>query len=182
VFKISPSGALTPLYSFTGANDGSSPQAPLVLGSDGKFYGTTALGGANEEGTVFQITTNGLLTTLYSFTDGEGGIGSYTALVQGTNGNFYIACEGVPEGYTPGYILRLTVPPEFLSMTATGDACSLTWSGETGQQYQLQCNSTLAPTGWTNLGATITSQGSVFTATDPNPAGSQRFYRLVALP
>ena len=41
VFKISPNGALTTLYSFTGANDGANPNAGLVQGSDGNFYGTT---------------------------------------------------------------------------------------------------------------------------------------------
>ena len=41
VFKISTNGALTTLYSFTGGNDGADPNAGLVQGSDGNFYGTT---------------------------------------------------------------------------------------------------------------------------------------------
>ena len=45
VFKISPNGALTSLYSFTGGNDGANPYAGLVQGSDGNFYGTTQYGG-----------------------------------------------------------------------------------------------------------------------------------------
>ena len=45
VFKISDTGALTTLYSFTGGKDGASPRAGLVQGSDGNFYGTTANGG-----------------------------------------------------------------------------------------------------------------------------------------
>ena len=45
MFKISTNGALTSLYSFTGGNDGASPQAGLVQGSDGNFYGTTYYGG-----------------------------------------------------------------------------------------------------------------------------------------
>ena len=68
VFKISTNGALTSLYSFTGGNDGASPHAALVQGSDGYFYGTTSAGGTNDSGTVFKISTNGALTTLYSFT------------------------------------------------------------------------------------------------------------------
>ena len=48
VFKISTNGALTSLYSFTGGNDGANPEAGLVQGSDGNFYGTTyATGGTN---------------------------------------------------------------------------------------------------------------------------------------
>ena len=45
MFKISPNGALTSLYSFTGGNDGAYPEAGLVQGSDGNFYGTTSDGG-----------------------------------------------------------------------------------------------------------------------------------------
>ena len=41
VFKISATGALTTLYSFTGGKDGAKSPAGLVQGSDGNFYGTT---------------------------------------------------------------------------------------------------------------------------------------------
>ncbi|MGB7152463.1 MAG: choice-of-anchor tandem repeat GloVer-containing protein, partial [Terriglobales bacterium] len=68
VFKLSPS--LTTLYSFcaqTDCTDGDYPLGGLVQGTDGNFYGTTQQGGANGAyGTVFQITTGGTLTTLYS--------------------------------------------------------------------------------------------------------------------
>ena len=66
VFKMTPAGVLTTLVSFNGAN-GNSPQAPLVQGSDGNFYGTTTYGGAGGLGTVFRVTPAGLLTTLVSF-------------------------------------------------------------------------------------------------------------------
>ncbi|HEY3853350.1 MAG TPA: choice-of-anchor tandem repeat GloVer-containing protein [Verrucomicrobiae bacterium] len=64
------------------------PSAGLARGSDGSFYGTTAYGGASDEGTVFQVTTNGILTTLVSF---DGTNGSYPAagLLQASDGNFY---------------------------------------------------------------------------------------------
>ena len=76
-FKICPTGALTTLYSFTGGNDGANPQAELVQGRDGNFYGTTENGGATNYnpytysfgyGTVFKISPTGALTSLYSFT------------------------------------------------------------------------------------------------------------------
>jgi uncharacterized repeat protein (TIGR03803 family) len=66
VFKMTPGGVLTTLVSFNGAN-GNSPQAPLIQGSDGNFYGTTTYGGPGGAGTVFQVTPAGVLTTLVSF-------------------------------------------------------------------------------------------------------------------
>lgn len=66
VFKMTPTGTLTTLVSFNGVN-GNSPQAPLIQGSDGNFYGTTTYGGPGGGGTVFQVTTNGALTTLVAF-------------------------------------------------------------------------------------------------------------------
>jgi uncharacterized repeat protein (TIGR03803 family) len=50
VFKISPAGILTTLYSFcaqTNCTDGSNPYAGLIQSTDGNFYGTTSQGGAN---------------------------------------------------------------------------------------------------------------------------------------
>src|SRR5260370_4497761 len=58
--------ALTTLHSFNGG-DGRSPEATLVQGSDGNFYGTTALGGAHDKGTVVKIHTTGSLTPLPLF-------------------------------------------------------------------------------------------------------------------
>src|SRR5690348_14589702 len=46
VFKISTSGSLTTLYSFTGGGDGSRPAAGLIQAKDGNLYGTTSQGGA----------------------------------------------------------------------------------------------------------------------------------------
>ncbi len=57
VFRISPSGGYTNLYSFAGSpTDGQNPYAGLVQGSDSNFYGTTRYGGNNGDGTVFELT------------------------------------------------------------------------------------------------------------------------------
>lgn len=182
VFKITPAGVPTTLYSFTGTNDGGDPETPLVLGSDSKFYGTTLFGGVEGYGTIFQIATNGIFVTLHSFTYLEGGPESYAALVQANNGNFYIADQGMGPNYSMGTILRLTVPPAIQSITSTGGSRTITWNGETGQIYQLQFKAGLMQRGWINLGNPITASGPLVNATDPNPAGSQGFYRVVALP
>jgi uncharacterized repeat protein (TIGR03803 family) len=96
VFKITPGGTLTTLYSFcaqSGCTDGSNPEAGLVQATNGDFYGTTSGGGAHNGGTIFKITPSGTLTTLYSFcaqsgcTDGRNPM--IAGLVQATNGDFY---------------------------------------------------------------------------------------------
>ncbi len=89
VFKITPSGTLTTLYSFCPqCIDGDGPDSGLVQGRDGNFYGTTEAGGANGNyGTVFKITPEGDLTTLHSFNGSDGAFPG--VLIQATDGNFY---------------------------------------------------------------------------------------------
>ncbi|MGO8670664.1 MAG: choice-of-anchor tandem repeat GloVer-containing protein, partial [Capsulimonadaceae bacterium] len=94
-FKVAPSGAVTILHSFgdgSTANDGEYPEAALIQGSDGNFYGTTNGGGSDDVGAVFKMTPSGTVTTLHSFGDGSvANDGKYpeAALVQGLDGNFY---------------------------------------------------------------------------------------------
>ena len=90
MFKISPAGEFTSLYSFTGDNDGAYPYyMKLVQGNDGFFYGTTTEGGTNGYGTVFKISASGLFTSLYSFSGGNDGGYPYAGLALGNDGNFY---------------------------------------------------------------------------------------------
>jgi uncharacterized repeat protein (TIGR03803 family) len=81
----------TTLFNFDGSN-GDGPTGTLVQGSDGNFYGTTDLGGSNDNGTVFKITPGGTLTTLHNF-DGTDGSLIYAGLVLATDGNFYGTAE-----------------------------------------------------------------------------------------
>jgi uncharacterized repeat protein (TIGR03803 family) len=90
VFKISTNGEMTTLHSFTGEpTDGATPLGGVVQGSDGYFYGTTEIGGTNELGTVFKMSTNGTVTLLYSFTGGDDGAEPYAGVVQGSDGYLY---------------------------------------------------------------------------------------------
>jgi uncharacterized repeat protein (TIGR03803 family) len=92
IFRLTTNGALTTLAFFTGSN-GANPNS-LTRGSDGNFYGTTAAGGAYTnssvygDGTVFRVTTNGLLTSLASFSR-TNGCSPYAPLVQGPDGALY---------------------------------------------------------------------------------------------
>jgi hypothetical protein len=95
--------------------------------------------------------------------------------------DFHIACEGAGP-YSSGTILRLIVPPAFVSMARIGSSWMLTWAGETGQKYQVQYNTTLGPAGWTNLGTPVIAGAPLISATNACPAGSQGFYRVLVLP
>ena len=90
MFRITPQGNLTTLYSFGNvAGDGIDPYAALIQGSDGNFYGTTAGGGAHNDGTVFRMTPAGTLTNIWHFTRWHGRCVPFAALVQGRDGLFY---------------------------------------------------------------------------------------------
>lgn len=122
VFKVDSSGNLTTLYSFCkvgGCADGSSPAGDLIEGTDGNFYGLTLFGGnAQNVGTVFRITPQGMLTTLYTFCslkqscpDGA----DPTALFQASDGDFY---GTTLDGGTvnSGTVFRITPVGDFTSL------------------------------------------------------------------
>jgi uncharacterized repeat protein (TIGR03803 family) len=94
VFRLAPDGSgYTLLHAFTGGADGENPSA-LTQGEDGNFYGTTGVGGSTINcfrgcGTVFQMTPDGSVTTLYSFTGGSDGSGPWAALLKAVDGTFY---------------------------------------------------------------------------------------------
>ena len=103
VFKITTNGTFTSLVSFDITN-GENPQAGLVQAGDGEFYGTTVNGGTNGGwGTVFKVTTNGLLTSLFSF-NGTNGAGPLSTLALGPDGALYGTTAGGGVGFdgTPG--------------------------------------------------------------------------------
>ena len=87
-FPASPQ-TLTTLHSFGPSPDGAQPNAALVQGSDGNFYGTTYSGGSNSYGTVFRISPGGNYSNLYAFTVDSYHANSIAGLVQGSDGNFY---------------------------------------------------------------------------------------------
>ena len=108
VFQISSTGTLTTLHRFTGGADGDRPLAGLVRGNDGNFYGITVGGGTGDEGTVFRISSAGTLTTLHSFMGGIDGDLPETALVQGSDGNFYGTTGGNETAGDWGTVFRIS--------------------------------------------------------------------------
>jgi uncharacterized repeat protein (TIGR03803 family) len=129
IFEVTPSGTLTVLHTFCQSlngggfcADGSIPTGGLLLASNGDLYGTTSFGGAFDGGTVFKITTEGVLTTLYNFCPGDCGDdepsdadGFYPAagLIQATDGALYgtTTAGGVNRGnqINGGVIFKMTL-------------------------------------------------------------------------
>jgi len=117
VFGVTPAGDYKVLHNFCAllnCDDGYSPEAPLIQGSDGNLYGTTVLGGANGSGTAFKLTLDGQFTTLYNFCsvinsqrNCVDGYFPQAGLVQGADANFYgtTAIGGEQSG---GNIFQLT--------------------------------------------------------------------------
>jgi uncharacterized repeat protein (TIGR03803 family) len=89
VFQITPSGTETVLYSFGAHRKDGNDSDALVQGDDGNFYGTTAGGGRQDDGTVFKIDSTGNETILYSFGANPNNGPTPSCLVKGSDGNFY---------------------------------------------------------------------------------------------
>jgi uncharacterized repeat protein (TIGR03803 family) len=95
VFKLLPSGKKEIFYDFTGAKDGNTPWAGVILDAKGNLYGTTLYGsvsGCNFNigcGTVFELSASGKEKLLYSFKGGADGGNPIGGLVLDNKGNIY---------------------------------------------------------------------------------------------
>src|ERR1022692_3258116 len=163
VFKITPGGTLTTLYSFcsqSGCPDGGEPYAGLVQAADGDLYGTTVYGGANGNyGTVFKITPSGTLTTLHSFNGTTDGAPPAAGLVQATNGDFYGTASSGANGY--------------------GTVFKITPSGTLTTLYRF-CHQTHCPDGATPYAGLVQDTNGDFygTTAGPNGYGPGTVFRL----
>lgn len=122
IYKLTPSGKLTTLYSFCSqsqCSDGESPFGVLTQGIDGDLYGTTGEGGTGV-GTVFKITTSGTLTTLHVFTGGADGYAPEDGVVQATDGNLY-GTTNLGGADLGGTVFKVTTSGTF---TTVYDFCS----------------------------------------------------------
>jgi uncharacterized repeat protein (TIGR03803 family) len=90
VFKLTPSGQETALYSFTGGADGGYPWwVTPVLDSAGNLYGTTVAGGTANAGVVFKVAPSGQETVLHTFTGGADGGNPEAGVILGPEGQLY---------------------------------------------------------------------------------------------
>ncbi len=164
---------MTTLASFNGTN-GASP-GPIIFGSDGNLYGTTAHGTPADMGIVYQITTNGILTSLASFAGANGGV-PVAALAQGGDGNFYgTAVEGGSDGQ--GVIFRVRSGAYLRSILNTSNGIQLNVLN-VGGSGKVILESSPDLVNWHRI--QTNGPGGPIQFLDPAASGhSRQFYRVV---
>ena len=112
IFKMTPAGEVSVIYSFAENPDGSLPNgsAPgsLVEGMDGFLYGVTSENGANGLGTAFKLSRSGTIQVLHNFcgtlTCSDGANPGF--LMQAIDGTFYGGTG--PTNYPTSVLFRMT--------------------------------------------------------------------------
>jgi len=166
IFELSPDGGnFSSLVSFDSVTDGAAPNC-LILAGDTNFYGTTSTGGAAGNGTVFQMTPAGVLTTVYAFS-GDANGGNPTGIGQGGDGNLY---GSTTLGGTNGTGTIFTVTPGGALTTLADFPAQAGFADGTGT-LPYSATSTLTAADGTVYGVTMftgnydDSEGSVFSLT-----------------
>ena len=157
MFEIAKAtGTLTTLVNFTGGN-GSHPKGSLILDANGNLFGTTAIGGANNDGTVFEIakTAGGYASTptvLASFNKANGEMPEGSLIIDAQGDLFGTTSQGgaanqgtvfeiakTPTGYAsaPGTVVSFNgangqAPFASLIADANGDLFGTTTRGGPG--------------------------------------------------
>jgi uncharacterized repeat protein (TIGR03803 family) len=177
VFKldVSKSFAETVFYKFTGAPDGATPKAGVVLDSAGNLYGTTSSGGllkcwerATVEqlpskqqiycGVVFKVDTTGTETVLHSFTGIPDGASPLASLVLDPAGNLYgTTVEGGSNGFFGCEIILPAPAPA--QPTGCGSIFKLDPSGTVSVVYSFSGNE---DGGYPEAGLVLDAAGNLY--------------------
>jgi len=105
VFRMTPDGVVSTVFAF--ADDHIVGMKAIMQARDGDLYGVTEHGGPNQLGTVFRVTTAGVLTTIHTFSGGLGGSRPIGRMVQAADGHLYgTTAGGGAAGF--GTIFRIT--------------------------------------------------------------------------
>jgi uncharacterized repeat protein (TIGR03803 family) len=110
LFKMTPSGDTSILYSFTSGVDGTAgPNGPLIENSAGTIFGTTQFGGTADVGYVYEYSSNGGFATLLSLPGYPSGSGGPTAGVTlGSGGNLF-GTSASGGAYDGGTVFKVTI-------------------------------------------------------------------------
>jgi len=118
VFHLTNTGRYLTLYDFPcycgTVDDGAEPSGPLTMARDGYIYGTTSGGGAHGVGTIYKMTLDGEVTTVYSF-DTDGPNSPQTGVIEGPDGRFYGTTQNtgsVQNNPQYGAVFKITFVPE----------------------------------------------------------------------
>lgn len=166
VFKVSPEGTLTTVYTFCGLADcayGNGPFSNVLQTRNGNLYGTTYDGGASGFGSIFKISAGQVGTDLADFNNKDGA-NPESGLIEGIDGNFYgLAIQG-----------GLTNAKCFFGL-GCGTAFKVTPTGALSIFYpfcmQPNCTDGLSPTGSLLQARNGNFYGTVFGGGSYNGAG-----------
>jgi uncharacterized repeat protein (TIGR03803 family) len=159
--QVTPSGAVTPLYSFCPnyndnypCADGAYPQGSVALGTDGNFYGVTTEGyySSTGNGTIYKVTPSGAFTKLHTFcalTDCADGANPTLGLTLSRSGDFY-GLSNAPNDSSAFY----------------GQVFTISSSG-TFHNLLTVCPNTLCPTNAGPIGSLLLTSGGALMSPGP---------------
>jgi len=179
IFQITTNGVWTMLVDFDNYNAGIYPNARLTLGADGNFYGAASSGGDNSIGTVFEVTTNGTLTTLVNFnnTNGAYPIGG---LSFGPDNNLYGTASSGGIGGN-GTVFELGLPLMSIALAGSGGGNYTAFVGsypDSTNRIWATTNLTL-PSSWQVLGTITMDTDGMGQLLDTNTVDiPTKYYRL----
>jgi uncharacterized repeat protein (TIGR03803 family) len=114
-FRLTTSGVRKVLHEFGTADAGTSPVGGVILGKDGRFYGTSESGGTYDHGTIFEMTPDGIVKTLHEFRGGGDGSSAEAPPIQSMAGDFYGMTAGLGSN-TLGTIYKINSGGNFTTL------------------------------------------------------------------
>jgi uncharacterized repeat protein (TIGR03803 family) len=94
IFKLTPGGIYSVIHTMNSTTEGANSYSSLTEGKDGNLYGVAYYGGSNSKGTIFKVSTGGILTVLRHLNGSADGANPRGDLIQAKDGNFYGTCYG----------------------------------------------------------------------------------------
>ena len=89
VYRVTPQGDHSVVHTFGGGDNPATPFGGVILGKNGKLYGTTTHGGIENNGTIFELSQSGEFRVVYYFEPSDGFGNPQAGLVETTSGTFY---------------------------------------------------------------------------------------------